>query len=350
MTTAQPQVTQGPFVSAFVMADHFKHDELWFPRVKAKADRVRGAFESISSDFPPESLRLYKSKAGYTFLLQKELYDLVGAIEQAMPGVDFSIEDYSVLRADDKTYYYADALFVYREGEPYAMGIIHHKHTNWLKLGRNRVCDEDERAYIIQSPWISNKAYAPRAEGYNAYVTKKMDVALGHVKKYLRSYSPVDVAYLSSRKFTRHVYTPISREVEKKDNMAREIHNKALDVAKELQRVVSQGVDGGDVALREKVANYFKQQEVVAEMTARIVVGHLVMLRPNGTVSITETSGQYPTAELKTVDKITVYESTDALPETVQYALASLSMLDHGAYVEGIGTAVTERLYWLENV
>jgi hypothetical protein len=316
----------------------------WLPLAENKSRRwcAENPIEK-SSNLDPE--KVYTNSYGHTFICLKELRAFMDEVKAAMPSVDFLMDGFSWVN----NIVGVESVGVYREGDPMLLGKLHYRSAVFLKGPGAR--SNLDRMYIVESPFIKNGAYSEASLGRHAFITSKLDNAVVRAKKFLRALSPIDVAFLTSDEYVHKAQRVVRDQAAKVRSVEYDLRNCSLALAKELYRLhTNDNSVEPNTTVQDLVTAYIAEKTLCLQMEARPVVGYLVMARPSGAVTIVKNSGKFDDERLYESDNPQTYDSVEDLPESVRYAVASLSMLDNSTYVESIGLKMTDKVFWLENL
>ena len=253
------------------------------------------------------------------------------------------------------------ALYVYREGDQYVMGMI--DYADYRDTG-----SADAR-YCLFTPNIDNGKYS---HGKRTHMAESVSIprAMSNVRKYLRPLTVNQTCGLSYREVNRS----ISESVEKLVAAAKEVRNKVintdtLDVTQtyaslttmprtdpltnELKHLVESGYEFVDKELGGRITEFFKHRDVVtkAKINARDSLWTFVEMQKNtfGDTLFrvaTDLEVNKWTMDHIPPEKTFTYTQQD-LPEELQGKLAVVQMLEDGQFVEDIGYRVNSGAFYV---
>jgi len=253
------------------------------------------------------------------------------------------------------------SLYVYREGDQYAMGMI--DYADFRDTGSS------EARYCLFTPNIDNGKYS---HGKRTHMAESVSIprAMSNVRKYLRPLTINQTCGMSYRDVNRS----ITASVEKLVTAAKEVRNKVinsdtLDVTQpytslttmpktdpltnELKHLVESGYQFIDKELGEHMAEFFKHRNIVTKAkenareskwtfieTQRNTFGDTLFRVATGLEVNKWTMDHIPPEETFT------YTQED-LPEELKGKLAVVQMLEDGQFVEDIGYRVNSGAFYV---
>jgi len=123
--------------------------------------------------------------------MRKELAAICTEIRKTNRHVKFGVQDISVTQSSHRGF--ACQVWMYYDEDMYAMG----------RIGVPMYNGEDMK-YYIYAPTINNKRYRHGDDMYTA-ASEKLATAVKNVRKYVRKYSPIDVANISRDDFAQNL-------------------------------------------------------------------------------------------------------------------------------------------------
>ena len=130
---------------------------------------------------------------------QGNLLKLKEALEQSVRGLGFCYRN-------------SNSLYVYRQDCPYVLG--------WIGYGSFRDSNLDQE-WAVHARTVVNGKYSKHGDNYHIKLTGKLDVALRNAKKYIRPYSPAELAAVTLDN-ARH---QVDEGVSKLYNEGRNLHS-----------------------------------------------------------------------------------------------------------------------------
>jgi len=242
-------------------------------------------------------------------------------------------------------------MWVYREGESYAMG--------YIGFGDFRDNGDGEHLYTVWSPNIINNRYGHGSQMHMAQA-KQLKKGVSNALKYLRPLSIKQVASISTRDCRRKVSEVVDDARTQFTHAAAFITHNFLDahrgyenaLQQELQHLVEIGHEFLDKELGDKLHTMFNN---LKEYTLSKETNSNVFTFVEATKTITgrqvfrvatnvDTSFTYGFDVPQ--ENISVY-SQEELPEELAGKLSVLSMIDPDNYVEGVGYRAAANVFYL---
>lgn len=266
--------------------------------------------------------------------MRKELAAICTEIRKTNRHVKFGLQDISVTQSTHRGY--TCQVWMYYDEDMYGMG----------RIGVPMYYG-DAMKYYIYAPTIMNKRYRHGDDMHTA-ASEKLATAVKNVRKYVRKYSPIDVANISASDFAQHI-----------DSRAWSVGSKVRECLGLLQRrdaLMRELKHLREIGHRFVDATYEKYVDdallAVAEETESAN-------RSNHAwhVTISETEGNQVWTVVEVFDlKHGYFISPDAkttryaqahVPAELMEKVAALNMLEDEHYVDGLGKKINDRLYWV---
>jgi len=340
----------------------YPHAKFFIPNLVA---RNKGEYEKIAENFlarhsgentltPPA--RIFTNGSGDEIYCTPELFDLVVTLKAHMHDIDFLLPPG---RATTNITGLVCALSVFRTGDLFAMGEVAYCATesltsDWGSYNRTRFAyhEDGNLAYMVGSPYIENGRYKVDSRGYSFKTSADVGKIAKIAKKFLRSYSPIDCGYALTEEYkkiptaelmtTRKKFTDLELQMRQGSGLRHRIVCTLSDIVSGVTNTVS------DSEVAQYVSDY---KQVIDEFNAcrgREVNATFVMLARNGSIVTIPFKAENCSSPMRATQNPTVYESTDAAPETILSAAATLDMLEAKEYLPEVGIRVSDRAYWLE--
>lgn len=266
--------------------------------------------------------------------MRRELADVCTEIRKTNRHVKFGVQDLSVTQNGHKGF--VCQVWMYYDEDMYAMG----------RIGVPTYSG-DAMKYYIYAPTIKNKRYRHGDDMYTA-ASEKLATAVKNVRKYVRKYSPVDVANISRDDFAQnldHKTWSVGNKV--RDCLAL-LQNKAA-LMRELKHLRDIGHKFVDTTYEKYVDDALL---AMVEETERANHSNHAWH-----VTISETEGNQAWTVVEVLDlrhgyfvspdaKTTRYAQAD-VPAELMEKVAALNMLEDNHYVDGLGKKINDRLYWV---
>ena len=230
-------------------------------------------------------------------------------------------------------------VYAYFEGDTYAPIRLGYKPYSASASGSSQ--------YGVYARCIRNEKYREDREQYYMAMADGIDRALRNVKKNLRPYRVEEVAGMSLGGFTTSIGSIKYDATQKVMSAKREVTEHAGFI-RELRHLIETGHEFVDSGFKGLVVNMLQASEEHKQMYDKQHHGYYVAVR--------NLNGE------QVFDIITVLDVTRAnannigahktctvheLPEGVPEKMATLSMIDGGRYIDGLGFKVNDTSYWV---
>ena len=222
----------------------------------------------------------------------------------------------------------------------------------WVGFGDFRYsASENIDSYVVHSRFIENAKYSG-GDLMRMKMSTNRKVALRNAKKFLRSYSPVEVAKTLSR-----VPTDAAREVEQETRTEQgELYRKLFGtgyrqelpaVANELRTLIETGHTFMDKSVETDLRAYFAAADEHAAKKHELDMHCVIASERMGkqvfeVVEANKIKGWDP----KISDEVTRYDDT-TLPEELAGKMAVLSMCAVEQYVPDVGVRAAENVFYV---
>lgn len=241
-------------------------------------------------------------------------------------------------------------LWVYREGEHYALGRIGYRYTG-TKLSRHRTKGDEPKLWFVASRKIKNNKYNDSRWQYFAQMSKDFAKTMKASEKYLRSYAPHEVSDLTKEEFTSRMRTTLnSAERELRCTQYAGADMTSSEWVREFKSILAQGYEFAYPKIRDKIQEVVTRYDEVASLKARPISGYHIQTSvpkwgdTEQYVYVTE----YNRLQTSTPDMLSsVRHAVSSLPEDIGGKLAVVMMLTDGKHVDGVGYRINEDQYWI---
>jgi hypothetical protein len=356
------------YIKPSIANKYYAHHKFFIPALKSENEQK---FEELNNRYNdryselllenPNTPRasVYTTGEGYAIPCTPELFDLVTAIKQSMPDVDFTLPPNGRFSSFDSGLVYA--LAMYRPGDIFALGEVGYYqvsslkdiwqgYSRWDRWGNRS--SEAVCAYMVCSPFIDNTRYKEESRGASFKTAKTVEKAVLNAKKSMRSYSPVDSGHALSgviRDVHVNVVSKASKVFSTISSSIKYDTKMQGNIIKTLHDIVTGHTDkvvNSDVS--NYVLEYMKAFNTETECAAREVKATFVMLSRAGEVITVPFHAVNSSVQMQATEAPTVYKSVDTAPESVLGATAVLDMLPMGEYLADVGIRAGDRAYWVE--
>lgn len=310
-------------------------------------DRVSGEVFSKYLDHP--RLKPLTNSDGRTIYCPPELHDFALQVREVMPYVDFYIEN--ITRNLESLEYEVEVLYVHRPGDVKTMGMIGYGHTGNFSGRRRNLHGKPQNNYLVYTPYIQNNKYREGSPAYFMKATKSVATAMKNVKKFLRPWSPADIAYSYQSRFEDRVRRKICSLRSSIHKLEYSLDGHIGDMAQLIRDLVDKKTDTiMNANLQDKIEKFLAEKEVLAQEVNKSLVSTFVLVRPDNTVDTLMFGADSMEKDITCKSTATkTYPSVDDLPDELQGAVSVMSMLDDKEYVEGVGMKTNDHTYWVHH-
>ena len=229
--------------------------------------------------------------------------------------------------------------YLYMKNQPYVLGRIKYGQLQDSTM---------EYMYGVVSPNICNEKYGDSRELFNTKMTKNVDTALKHVKKYVRPMSITDIARVSTNDYEHSIRKIVSDKVNTAERNKRSILQDELMT--ELRTMYQTGYEF-NASLAEKIHDWIEadaeavtyQRKFKNDFSCRFVQVKNTPMGQHLSVAQCTDMLSYSTK----VTPTDVFTATDA-PEELVGKLSVLAILADDTYVEDVGMKITDELFYVE--
>jgi hypothetical protein len=232
-------------------------------------------------------------------------------------------------------------LWAYYPGDEFAVGMV--------GCADFAVSGTTDNKYCIYSRKITNDKFAEHRDQYFMVMSDAMERAVKNAKKHLRRYAVSEVADMTVSEFQSKLSTE-SWKAQSEFSDAKDAVFRHPSLTTELRSMIDRGYEFNCPLLRNAVTEYLsKHAEYEARKNAP-THGWFVTVRDEFGHQVFDTIEAY---DIKGASRRTIGNWAtktllpNELPEDLAHKLASLSMLNDDAYVEGLGMRVSASTYWV---
>lgn len=278
-----------------------------------------------------------------------DLYAFAVEVRKVMPNVDFYLHRAEIAHGEPSVL----TLAVYRPGDIFCMGVIGYAPTRVFS-GRRRKWDEEEKyQYLVYSPHIVNPKYRSNSDATHMRALSGLGSAMKVVKKSLRPYSPVDVAYTCVSYFERELEKKVCAFDHKAHRLSYRLSNYTDRLVSTIQDLVSgkttSVVDSELATLMEEYSELKQQLEAEKSKPVRST---FVLACHDGSVATLEFGSDTFAKSYSlpcTSTEVARYADANQLPEELQHAVSVIALLKEQEFVEGVGMKINDRAYWVHH-
>ena len=236
-------------------------------------------------------------------------------------------------------------LWVYYPDEPYPMG--------YIGYGDFRTETVGEDQYMVGSRTITNDKYSSYQDQHNMKMTGNLDTALRNARRFLRNFSPQEMAKSKLR-------TVCSQSQDSLGDISTEYRNKMRELfdhesrntnkmLTELRNLVDTGHEFVDAAFGSELRAMFELSDNQKALKDKPI--HMYFVR------VSEKFGKQ-TFDVGTIDNVqkSSYQVemsnefkryTDDLPEEIMGKLSVLTMVENDSYVDDVGYRAAEGMFYV---
>ena len=269
--------------------------------------------------------------------------DLRDRVKSAMRGLDFIDRN-------------RQSVWVYRDDCPYVLG--------WIGFGDYRYGGDGTNMFVVQARTIENNKYAWGSNQFNMKMSANVEVALRNAKKYLRQYSPQELAMVNLRGVSDKVTGMADESCAKLRTAMSAVfdigeiaiaidtsgsYNKTSTLALELQHLLNTEHEFLHPEFRRNLTTYFELKHDVDVLRDRTIPMWFVRVYERmgqqsfDVLSIDKPESRYSVEISQDVHR---YQSDD-LPEDIMGKLSVLNILTDDQYVDGVGYRAGEGMFYV---
>jgi hypothetical protein len=314
------------------------------------------AARSIVYTEPPNTIDYSKFKIYDGIPVHNGLFELMSQLHTEIPSIQFGVDpsaksididvssDLGVMRytriACEAHAYIADS--------EYTIGRIGFGDYCATKAKNNARTP----SYMVSSSKVVNKKYDDYREQHNMFMTKNLSTAVDNAKKYLRQYSPQDLALVVANT----VSNSISSVTYKKRRDSQDARSKLSDEAtiKELKNLLTSGYTFLHAEVEQYIKDAVTKHDEYTQHKDKKVAGKFVTVSNQLGVQMFDV---IPVTDVTYVDTIkadvnnsnnTRYRG-DEMPEDLMGRVAVLSMAQNMEYIEGVGNRLGDTIFWVQD-
>jgi hypothetical protein len=321
---------------------------------KATANVIRKmAEESNKPHYNPENLPLDEIPMVNSIWVRPETKQFVDELSKQFRGATFGINSECKAYWHKGAYVYQD-MWLMLPDQPYALARVGFGNYS----PRNSRSDNKTEYFMVYSRVINNEKYRAGSDQYYMSMSKDMAKAIVNARRYIRRYSPLDMANNTLYDITRNVEN-ISGKVRRAWNDARhEVvgRTESIDTLfKEIKRLITIGHEFSDPKFKDAVMAWVEKDNAWTIEKQRPVPAYFVQvstMRDEQIFEVVEVEDIKPygdfSASSKEFNPTTKTYTVADLPEDIMGKLSVLSLLEPGQYTEGVGIRSDETMFWVE--
>lgn len=237
------------------------------------------------------------------------------------------------------------SMYAYLPGHQYAMCEFGYKD---VAVGKT------DYRYFIRSRNIRNEKFHSSRDQFHMATSESLDRIFTSVKKYVRPYTPIECAETTYRAFTSSLGNVKSALI---DAEAVAISKVTGDhgfpsLREELFGMLDRGYEFSNPTLRENIVTWRTKYQERKQADGIKKHAYYVQVRVVGgeqTFDIFELFDvQRGSYRFKVDPQDVITRKAEDMPEDIMAKLATLSMLEDGQHVDGLGMRASENVYWVE--
>jgi len=234
-------------------------------------------------------------------------------------------------------------VWVYRDGDEYAMG----------RIGYDNITarTSDKHMYTVRSRVINNERYSDTGMGYYTKGSQNLDKAVTTAIKYLRVFSPVEIAEISKESFAN----AYSKDIHAAGRMVQTyLQSARWDMSESLlteltHLVQTAGYVPRNINVAKIVNEYIEAIKNHEEQSKRKLNAYFVRVhQEHGETMVTTVNYIDMHGSNKGKPREIVSVRANDIPHDIAGKVAVLDMVDIDQYIVGVGRRVSDTLYWLE--
>ena len=238
-------------------------------------------------------------------------------------------------------------VWVYREHDKYALGRI--GYVNMSAAHKRDLNPKD--AYCVYSRVISNEKYRDHRWQYHSQASKKLAKGVELADKFLRIYSPMEVATLTAYSFGIKMKSLGDKSRKSRYDAVNDLQIQDDRWVIEFRHIMDAGYEFHHPSLKSLVDNYLTKHAEYLEYKMRRINGwNIQTAQPmygedEQYVHVTPFADFHK--DVEGTPCVGKRIKLSALPPSVIGKLASLMLLTDGKYVDSIGYRVNEDNFWV---
>jgi len=315
---------------------HYKHTT-----VKQVADYTNRYKEELAMDMINPALQAYQDQAKTAvevdgILVVPRLKEFCTAIRKVNRHVSFGINK----ECKRHSRFVRSELWMYLPEHDYAM----------MRVGFEdyTVKKEGDAKYAVYSRAIKNNKYQDHREQFHMATSDDLERAIQAVKKYIRPYTPIEVAELSFDTFQGRVNSAAWGVSHKAREAWGEVRD-SNDIRTELFSLLDTGHQFISSTLRDHVVKWRAAYDEDMERKGKKRNAYFIqaMLRGEELLCNVVAIDNVAESRVRRDSVVTTYKMDD-VPEDIAGKVATLGMVNTEHYVEDVGMRVSDTTFWVE--
>jgi hypothetical protein len=266
-----------------------------------------------------------------------ELAQFANALRKTNRHLKFGISGKSKYQWSYETHL---ELHMYMEGDMYVLASIGHANYS---VGKGLLAPYK---FMVKSRTIQNEKYKTGRDEYNMALTDTLDRAVKNANKYIRRYSPLEVATISYDNIEHKLRSPGITANEKLYTAKRNVINHS-HLQTELITLLETGYSFLSYDLRDDIIQLRDAQKEHTEAMSMAKSCYFITVRLQSDDMVCDVLRLHNHKNINDgTDPAVVYKMED-LPEELAGKIAVLSMLDDNQYVDNVGLRVNSSTFWV---
>lgn len=230
-------------------------------------------------------------------------------------------------------------LFVYMEGDMYAMARIGHADYT---VGKESITYK----FMVESRTINNEKYRDNRDEYHMALTDTLDRAVKNVSKHMRRYSPLEVAAISYEKVRSYLRSPGIKAGSKLYEAKCAVRDHS-HLQTELIILLDSGYSFLSYELRNAVMELRDAQKEDTEARDMAKPCYFIIVRLQNDDMMCDVVRLHSFEDIRQGTDSTVTYKMEDLPEELAGRIAVLSMVEDDQYVDNVGLRVNSSTFWV---
>ena len=285
----------------------------------------------------------------------EEMKNFLTEVQSTMPNIKFMPFDDNYVQVkyldengvmQTKSYCLMTDWLAYYDGYPFNVGYI-----SYNDHSAKRSKSEPELTYGIYSRKINNVKYHSGRDQHHMVMTKDLKKAVKLAKTHLVPFTTQELAKLTYDDIHDKAHTVLHRANREMRDTVDPLRSADVMIA-EMMHLIKQGAQFATAEFKRVASEIEAKVEAFKEQERRQVNAVFVRIYNIGEDTYVDLNDAYNIRQnslaSKAIDNKTYTYKMSELPEDVAHAVASLSILEKGQYVDGVGIKVDECHFWVQ--
>ena len=284
----------------------------------------------------------------------EEMKNFLTEVQSAMPNLKFMPFDDNYVQVkcldengamQTKSYCLMTDWLAYYDDYPFNVGYISH---NDHSAGRN---SDAELTYGIYSRKINNVKYHSGRDQHHMVMTKDLNKAVKLAKTHLVPFTTQELAKLTYDGIQDKAHTVLHKAERAMRDAVDPLRNASIMIA-EMMHLIKQGAQFATAEFKQVASELEAKVKAYKEQEQRQVNAYFVRIYNIGEdtyADLQEASNiRHNSLASRALTGNSFTHKMSELPEDIAHAVASLSILEKGQYVDGVGIKVDECHFWVQ--